>query len=147
MIKSSIEGENKKTECGHVHFRTIGNRKVFVLIRVNNVMNLGSENEQPDLSDEPSNHYTVLNLEKLNGSIVVRFSDSAINDTNMIPETIKLLLSRCGIHVQVAQKYFSTAVQGNDADSGYYAVFHALRILGLSTPQPSIEEFMKHQRI
>jgi hypothetical protein len=134
-------------EAGNINLE-IGANRVLILLRVDEVLNLGEENEQPDYRASYIKHYTVLNLKKEDdGLISIRYSNSLGNPSNKdkIPLAILKILREHKLKPKICQKEFKSAKQGTTANCGYYAVYHALKMLEIKNNH-TIEEFIDIQR-
>lgn len=112
----------------------VGDNLTLLLIRAENVQNLGQENEMAIDNDLPtrSTHWTTLNLRKIinrNGEIEIRYADSIgeHNRRDKIPNVITEALELAGIDLTKSQKDFLSTHQ-TGANCGYMAVWHALKM-------------------
>ncbi len=127
----------------------IGKNIVLILLRADEVLNLGQENEQPTFDTESATHYTVLNLRKNEDeSLSIRYSDSlgAPSQKDKLPEVLKQILLESGINLDDSQQEFQSAKQGVLANCGYCAVYNSLLMLGAEIEQKDITTFIDIQK-
>jgi len=124
----------------------IGNNFSLLLVRANKTINSGTTLEMAQDSDL-STHWTALNLRKNNEKIEVRYANSIgeHNGLDTIPEKIKNSLLQHGINTDTQQIEFISSQQ-DQANCGYFAVWHALKMHDvpvLDDPIKFIEEEKK----
>jgi len=140
--------EDYQPEGEHKPDLTISDNRVLILLRVERLLHKGTDKEQPDFTIEASTHYTVLNLQKTSaGLIEVCYADSLGDAGRLdpVPRVIKRILQNNGIELSECRKGFLSKKQGVTADCGYYAVYHALEMLGIPLGK-TIDVFVQEQR-
>ena len=131
-------------------FKT-GPNLCIVMRKANDLINKGQENEQPDYNSNQIGHYVVLTLQKNTESNEISFyySDSlsaknTSNNKDPLPPTLKTILDNYGIS---NQKRFTSQIQENNNNCGYYAAFHALKMMNVDfNNKNNFDEFLKTQR-
>jgi hypothetical protein len=124
----------------------IGNNLVLILVRANNLENVGTDNEMPT-DDVHATHWTVLNLTRnIGGNITIKYSDSLGQSVgkDKIPEAVNNVLKNYEIDSVKCQVNFQSTSQ-TAADCGYYAVWHALKMVYVNVEQDD-KKFVRQQR-
>lgn len=146
-IQNFVNGAEPIPEGARTDLDTaVGDNITLLLIRADNVQNLGEESERA-MDSDLSTHWTTLNLRRDNGEIEVLYADSMgyHNGRDEIPEVIKQTLEEFGIDLAISQKDFLSTHQ-TDANCGYMAVWHALSMHGVEVFANHSEEFVQEQR-